>query len=173
MGTSIVTYDGVEARADEVLGEVDRGWDGVMAYLMSERLCLAAARTGMSASAFDLALAYAKERRQFGRPIGSFQAVAHMLADMHVLVDTARLHVYRFAWLMSQGKAGRIEAATLKLFASEAFKRVSDLGMQVMGGYGYTTEYPMERHYRDARLATIGAGTSEIQRTIIAKALGL
>ena len=173
MGTSIVSYEDVLARADEVLGEVDGGWNDVMAFLTSERLCLAAARTGAAEAALHLALEYAKERKQFGRSIGSFQAVAHMLADMHVLVDTSRLQVYRFAWLVSKGKAGRIEAATLKLFASEAFKKVADLGMQVMGGYGYTEDYAMERHFRDSRLATIGAGTSEVQRNIIGKALGL
>ena len=144
-----------------------------MAYITTERLCLSAARTGAAAAALELALNHAKERKQFGRPIGKFQAVSHMLTEMHMLVDTARLQVYRFAWLVSQGKAGRIEAATLKLYAGEAYKRVADLGVQVMGGYGYSGEYAMERHYRDARLATIGAGTSEVQRNIIAKALGL
>ena len=110
---------------------------------------------------------------QFGKPIGKFQAVSHMITEMHTLVDTARLQVYRFAWLASQGKAGRLEAATLKLYAAEAYKRVADLGVQVLGGYGYSAEFSMERHYRDARLATIGAGSSEIQRNIIAKELGL
>ncbi|MBI1725528.1 MAG: acyl-CoA/acyl-ACP dehydrogenase [Candidatus Tectomicrobia bacterium] len=173
MGTSVVYYERVLAREDEVLGGIGQGWKGLMAYLNYERLCLSAARTGAAAAALDLALSHARERRQFGRPIGSFQAVSHMLAEMHVLVDTARLQVYRFAWLASQGKAGRLEAATLKLYAGEAYKRVADLGVQVMGGYGYIGEAAMERHYRDARLATIGAGTSEVQRNIIAKAIGL
>ncbi len=173
MGTSEVHYNGVEAREDEALGPIGEGWKGLMAYITTERLCLSAARTGAAAAALALALDHAKERKQFGRPIGKFQAVSHMLTEMHTLVDTARLQVYRFAWLVSEGKAGRIEAATLKLFAGEAYKRVADLGVQVMGGYGYSAEFAMERHYRDARLATIGAGTSEIQRNIIAKALGL
>ncbi|HBK81816.1 MAG TPA: hypothetical protein DDZ83_19460 [Nitrospinae bacterium] len=173
MGTCEVHYGGVEAREDEVLGDIGEGWGALMAYITTERLCLSAARTGAAAAALALALNHAKEREQFGRPIGKFQAVSHMLAEMHTLVDTARLQVYRFAWLVSEGKAGRIEAATLKLYAGEAYKRVADLGVQVMGGYGYSAEFAMERHYRDARLATIGAGTSEIQRNIIAKALGL
>ncbi len=173
MGTCVVHYDAVEASTCDVLGNVGDGWKGLMAYITTERLCLSAARTGAAAAALDLALNHAKERKQFGRPIGKFQAVSHMLTEMHTLVDTARLQVYRFAWLVSQGKAGRIEAATLKLYAGEAYKRVADLGVQVMGGYGYSGEYAMERHYRDARLATIGAGTSEVQRNIIAKALGL
>lgn len=173
MGTCVAHYNAVEASGADVLGAVGEGWKGLMAYITTERLCLSAARTGAAAAALELALEHAKERRQFGRPIGKFQAVSHMLTEMHVLVDTARLQVYRFAWLVSQGKAGRIEAATLKLFAGEAYKKVADLGVQVMGGYGYSGEYAMERHYRDARLATIGAGTSEVQRNIIAKALGL
>ncbi|MDA0999179.1 MAG: acyl-CoA/acyl-ACP dehydrogenase [bacterium] len=173
MGTCIVHYGGGEARADEIRGEEGGGWKGLMDYITTERLCLSAARTGAAAAALNLALDHAKERQQFGRPIGKFQAVSHMLTEMHVLVDTARLQVYRFAWLASQGRAGRIEAATLKLYAGEAYKKVADLGVQVMGGYGYSAEYAMERHYRDARLAPIGAGTSEIQRNIIAKELGL
>ena len=173
MGTCVTHYNAVEASGADVLGAVGEGWKGLMAYITTERLCLSAARTGAAAAALELALEHAKERRQFGRPISKFQAVSHMLTEMHVLVDTARLQVYRFAWLVSQGKAGRIEAATLKLFAGEAYKKVADLGVQVMGGYGYSGEYAMERHYRDARLATIGAGTSEVQRNIIAKALGL
>ena len=173
MGTCEVHYDGVEAREADILGELGGGWKGLMAYITTERLCLSAARTGAAAAALELALGHAKERKQFGRPIGKFQAVSHMLTEMHMLVDTARLQVYRFAWLVSQGKAGRIEAATLKLYAGEAYKKVADLGLQVMGGYGYSAEFAMERHYRDARLATIGAGTSEVQRNIIAKSLGL
>ncbi|MEE9273757.1 MAG: acyl-CoA dehydrogenase family protein [bacterium] len=173
MGTSVLTLEEVEAGPGDVLGEVDGGWKGLMAYLTFERLCLSAARTGAAGAALRLALDHAKERVQFGRPIGAFQGVSHMLAEMHTLVDTARLQVYRFAWLAARGRAGRLEAATLKLFAGEAYKKVADLGVQVMGGYGYSAESAMERHYRDARLATIGAGTSEIQRNIIAKALGL
>jgi acyl-CoA dehydrogenase len=173
MGTCEVHYDNVEARQEDMLAGIGDGWKGLMAYLTTERLCLSAARTGAAAAALQLALAYAKERKQFGRPIGTFQAVSHMISEMHTLVDTARLQVYRFAWLVSQGKAGRLEAATLKLYAGEAYKRVADLGVQVMGGYGYSGEFAMERHYRDARLATIGAGTSEVQRNIIARALGL
>jgi alkylation response protein AidB-like acyl-CoA dehydrogenase len=174
MGTCEVHYDGVETREEDILGELGGGWKGLMAYITTERLCLSAARTGAAAAALELALGHAKERKQFGRPIGKFQAVSHMLTEMHMLVDTARLQVYRFAWLLSEGKAGRIEAATLKLYAGEAYKKVADLGLQVMGGYGYSAEFAMERHYRDARLATIGAGTSEIQRNIIAtRGLGL
>jgi alkylation response protein AidB-like acyl-CoA dehydrogenase len=156
-----------------VLGTVDRGWEAVDAYLWYERLCLSAARTGAATAAFEYALAYAKDRKQFGRAIGQFQAISHKLADMKVMLDISRMLVYRYAWLMSQGKATRHDAAVVKLQTGETYKAVSDLGLQILGGYGYCMEYPMQRFFRDSRLATIGAGTSEIQRNIIARGLGL
>ena len=136
-------------------------------------MCLSAARTGAALAAFDYALAYAKERKQFGRAIGEFQAISHKLADMKVMLDVSRMLVYRFAWAMAQGKATRSDAAVLKLYTGETYKAVSDLGLQILGGYGYCMEYPMQRFFRDSRLAVIGGGTSEIQRNIIARNLGL
>ena len=171
--TTQVFYSDVEVPASAVLGEVDKGWEAVDAYLWYERLCLSAARTGAATAAFDYALDYAKNREQFGTPIGKFQAISHKLADMKVMLDVSRLLVYRFAWLMAQGKATRHDAAVLKLYTGEAYKNVSDLGLQILGGYGYCMEYPMQRFFRDSRLATIGAGTSEIQKNIIARGLGL
>ena len=173
IATTQVFYTDVKVPASAVLGEVDRGWDAVDAYLWYERLCLSAARTGAATAAFDYALEYAKTRKQFGRPIGQFQAISHKLADMKMMLDISRTMVYRFAWLMSQGKATRHDAAVLKLYTGEAYKTVSDMGLQILGGYGYCMEYPMQRFFRDSRLATIGAGTSEIQRNIIARGLGL
>jgi acyl-CoA dehydrogenase len=173
IGTTQVFYSDVRVPADSVLGEVDRGWDAVDAYLWYERLCLSAARTGAATAAFDYALDYAKSREQFGRPIGKFQAVSHKLADMKVMIDVSRMLVYRYAWLLAQGQATRHDAAVVKLYTGEAYKSVSDLGLQIMGGYGYCMEYPMQRYFRDSRLATIGAGTSDIQRNIIARGLGL
>ena len=155
-----------------VLGKVDNGWEAVDAYLWYERLCLSAARTGAATAAFDYALDYAKTRKQFGQTIGKFQAISHKLADMKVMLDVSRMLVYRFAWLMSEGKASRQDAAVLKLYTAETYKTVSDLGMQILGGYGYCMEYPMQRFFRDSRVATIGGGTSEIQRNIIAHGLG-
>ena len=171
--TTQVFYSDVKVPATMVLGEVDRGWKAVDAYLWYERLCLAAARTGAATSAFDYALEYAKTRQQFGRPIGKFQAISHKLADMKVMLDVSRTLVYRFAWLMQEGQATRHDAAVLKLYTGEAYKSVSDMGLQILGGYGYCMEYPMQRFFRDSRLAVIGAGTSEIQRNIIARGLGL
>jgi acyl-CoA dehydrogenase len=173
IGTTQVFYSDVRVPASAVLGTVDRGWEAVDAYLWYERLCLSAARTGAALAAFDYALAYAKERKQFGRTIGSYQAISHKLADMKVMLDVSRLLVYRFAWSMAQGQATRTDAAVLKLYSGETYKAVSDLGLQILGGYGYCMEYPMQRFFRDSRLAVIGGGTSEIQRNIIARGLGL
>ncbi|MGZ8197434.1 MAG: acyl-CoA dehydrogenase family protein [Burkholderiales bacterium] len=171
--TTQVFYSDVKVPASMVLGEVEQGWRAVDAYLWYERLCLSAARTGAAMAAFEYALEYAKNRQQFGRPIGKFQAISHKLADMKVMLDVSRTLVYRFAWLMQQGQATRSDAAVLKLYTGEAYKNVSDMGLQILGGYGYCMEYPMQRFFRDSRLAVIGAGTSEIQRNIIARGLGL
>lgn len=173
IGTTQVFYTDVKVPASAVLGQVDRGWDAVDSYLWYERLCLSAARTGAAAAAFEYALDYAKNRIQFGRPIGQFQAISHKLADMKMMLDISRMLVYRFAWLMGEGKATRHDAAVVKLYTGETYKTISDLGLQILGGYGYCMEYPMQRFFRDSRLATIGAGTSEIQRNIIARGLGL
>ena len=173
IGTTQVFYADVKVPASAVLGEVDKGWEAVDAYLWYERLCLSAARTGAATAAFEYALQYAKNRQQFGRPIGKFQAISHKLADMQVMLDIARMLVYRFAWLLKEGKATRHDAAVLKLHTGETYKAVADMGLQILGGYGYCMEYPMQRFFRDSRLAVIGGGTSEIQRNIIARGLGL
>jgi len=173
IGTTQVFYNDVKVPSSMVLGKVDNGWEAVDAYLWYERLCLSAARTGAAMAAFDYALEYAKTRKQFGQTIGKFQAISHKLADMKVMLDVSRMLVYRFAWLMSEGKASRQDAAVLKLYTAETYKTVSDHGMQILGGYGYCMEYPMQRFFRDSRVAVIGGGTSEIQRNIIAHGLGL
>jgi alkylation response protein AidB-like acyl-CoA dehydrogenase len=173
IGTTQVFYTDVKVPSSAVLGAVDRGWEAVDAYLWYERLCLSAARTGAASAAFDYALDYAKNRKQFGRAIGEFQAISHKLADMKVMLDLSRMLVYRYAWLLAQGKATRHDAAVVKLYTSESYKAISDMGLQILGGYGYCMEYPMQRFFRDSRQAVIGAGTSEIQRNIIARGLGL
>lgn len=173
IGTTQVFYNDVQVPKSAVLGRVDQGWSSVDAYIWYERLCLSAARTGAATAAFEYALNYAKTRKQFGKAIGEFQAISHKLADMKMMLDISRTLVYRFAWLMDQGKATRHDAAVVKLHTGETYKAVSDMGLQILGGYGYCMEYPMQRFFRDSRLATIGAGTSEIQRNIIAKGLGL
>jgi len=173
VGTNQVFLENVRVGPEDVLGKVNEGWAGLMAYLEYERLCLSAARTGAAQAVLAVALEHAKVRKQFGRPIGHFQAIAHKLADMETMVDISQVLVYRYAQLLDAGKVRRRDAAILKLYTSETYKAVADMGMQVLGGYGYTMESEMQRHYRDSRLGTIGAGSSEIQRNIIAKDMGL
>ena len=173
IGTTQVFYNDAKVPETQMSGEVDKGWAVADACLWYERLCLSAARTGAASAAFELALDYAKTRKQFGQTIGKFQAISHKLADMKVMLDVSRTLVYRFAWLMSEGKATREDASVLKLYTSEAYKSVADMALQIHGGYGYCMEFPIQRFFRDSRLATIGAGSSEIQRNIIARSLGL
>jgi isovaleryl-CoA dehydrogenase len=146
-----------------------------MAGLNNERVILAATALGLAQRAFDDALAYAKERRQFGRPIGTFQALQHKFAEMATDLARTRLLVHWVA-RMTDEDPGRMlpqEASMAKLAATELAKRCALDGLQIMGGYGYATEYPMERHLRQALVTTIYGGTSEIQKNIIAKTLGL
>jgi isovaleryl-CoA dehydrogenase len=164
-----------EAPASSVLGEVDRGWMQLMAGLNVERLILAATMLGIAERAFEDALAYVKERRQFGRPIGSFQALQHRLADLATDLEAARLMTYWVASKVDEDPDRMLprEASMVKLFVTETAKRMALEGMQMMGGYGYSSEYDMERLVRQALVSTIYGGTSEIQRNIIAKTLGL
>jgi isovaleryl-CoA dehydrogenase len=173
--TSHLYLTDCEAPASAVLGDADRGWMQLMAGLNVERLILAATMLGIAERAFDDALAYVKERRQFGRPIGSFQALQHRLADLATELEAARLMTYWVASKVDEEPDRMLprEASMAKLFVTERAKRVALEGMQMMGGYGYSSEYDMERLVRQALVATIYGGTSEIQRNIIAKTLGL
>jgi isovaleryl-CoA dehydrogenase len=173
--TNHLYFSDCEAPAEAVLGEVDQGWMQLMAGLNVERLILAATMLGIAQRAFDDALAYVKERRQFGRPIGNFQALQHRLADMATELEAARLLTYWVATLTDEDPRRMLprEASMVKLFVTEVAKRVTLEGMQLMGGYGYSSEYDMERLVRQALVSTIYGGTSEIQRNIIAKTLGL
>jgi alkylation response protein AidB-like acyl-CoA dehydrogenase len=173
--TAQLYFDDVEAPEAALLGEVDQGWTQLMAGLNVERLILAATMLGIGQRAFDDALAYVKERRQFGRPIGSFQALQHRIADLATELEAARLMTY---WVASKVDAdpNRMlpkEASMVKLLVTEAAQRAALEGMQMMGGYGYSSEYDMERLVRATLVSTIYGGTSEIQRNIIAKTLGL
>jgi alkylation response protein AidB-like acyl-CoA dehydrogenase len=160
---------------DAVLGEVDQAWTQLMAGLNVERLILAATMLGIAQRAFDDALAYVKERKQFGRPIGSFQSLQHRFADLATDLEAARLMTRWVATLTDEDPDRMLprEASMVKLFVTETAKRVTLEGMQMMGGYGYSSEYDMERLVRSALVSTIYGGTSEIQRNIIAKTLGL
>lgn len=173
LGTVGLFLDGARVPAANVLGAVDGGWPNMVEYLKFERLSLSAARTGAARSALADAVEYAKTREQFGRPIGKFQAVSHRLAEMAMQVEISALLVERYTERLEAGTTTDADAAILKLYTCEAYKAVADMGLQVLGGYGYTMEYDLQRHFRESRLGTIGAGTSDIQRNIIAKSLGL
>ncbi len=173
LGTYEVFFDNVRIPADCIVGEPNRGWDYMLSGLQLERLMTTAAYCGAAQDVVDQALAYAKERKQFGKPIGNFQAIAHMLADMQTEVEASRLLMLHAAWLLAQGKDALKVLSMAKLFGSEAYVRAANNGMQIMGGYGYIKEFDMQRHFRDARVTTITAGTSQVQRNLIAKLMGL
>jgi butyryl-CoA dehydrogenase len=155
----------------DVLGEVGMGFVNFMKTLDAGRIGIGALSLGLAEGAYEQARAYALERRQFGQPIAEFQGIQFMLADMATEIEAARHLVYHAAWLKEQGKPYGKEAAMAKLFASEAAMRVTTRAVQVHGGYGYTTDYPVERMMRDAKICEIGEGTSEIQRLVIARHL--
>ena len=173
--TSEIHLDGVCVPDDALLGVEGGGWTQLMAGLNYERTILAATALGLAQRTFDDALAYAKERRQFGRPVGSFQALSHKFADLATGLAQVRLLVRHVAALTDEDPSRMLprEASMAKLAATELAKRCALEGVQIMGGYGYATEYPMERHLRSAVVTTIYGGTSEIQKNIIAKTLGL
>lgn len=173
LGTTLLAFEDVEVPADQVLGVAGDGWRVITDMLQYERLCLSAARAGAAQAALADAVDYVQQRHQFGRPIASFQAVSHKLADMQLMAEVARMLVYRFAHRLDHGRATARDAAILKLYVSEAYKSIADMGLQVFGGYGYTMDFDIQRHFRESRLGVIGAGTSEIQRNIIAKTMGL
>jgi alkylation response protein AidB-like acyl-CoA dehydrogenase len=161
--------------AERLLGREDQAWMQLMAGLNHERLIIAAQALGMAQRAFDDVLAYVKERRQFGRPVGTFQALKHRIADLATEIEATRLLVYDVATRVDANPQALFprEASMAKLKATEAAKRATLEGMQMMGGYGYAVEYDMERQLRTAVATTIYAGSSEIQRDIIGKTYGL
>lgn len=170
-----IFFSDCELPADAVLGEVDRGWPQLMAGLNDERLIIAAVLLGCGQRAFDDALAYVGERKQFGRTIGSFQAIRHRLADLATELECARLLTYHVAQQVDADPRRLLprEVSMAKLKVTEVAREVALAGMQMMGGYGYASEYDMERHVRVALAGTIYAGANEVQRDIIGKTLGL
>jgi isovaleryl-CoA dehydrogenase len=160
---------------EQVLGQLDGGWMQLMAGLNVERLILAATALGMAQRAFDDVLSYIKERKQFGRPIGTFQTLKHRIADLATEIECTRLLVYDVAKQVDADPSKMLprEASMAKLKATEVAKRVALDGMQMMGGYGYASEYDMERHVRSTLVTSIYGGTSEIQREIVSKTYGL
>jgi len=173
--TNELHLDNVRVPESALVGVDGNGWTQLMAGLNNERVILAASALGLAQRAFDDALAYAKERKQFGRPVGTFQALQHKFAEMATDLAQARLLVRFVARLTDEDPTRMLpqEASMAKLACTELAKRCALEGMQIMGGYGYAREYPMERHLRSAVVTTIYGGTSEIQKNIIAKTLGL
>ena len=171
--SDLVVEDALVGR-DRLLHEEGKGFEVAMTTLDGGRIGIAAQALGIAQAAYDAARAYALERRQFGKRIGDFQAIQWKLADMATEIDAARLLVYRAAWLREQGRPHGEEGAKAKLFASEMARRQTGEAIQILGGYGYTKEFPVERYYRDAKITEIYEGTSEIQRLVIARSvLGL
>jgi alkylation response protein AidB-like acyl-CoA dehydrogenase len=172
--TGELLFEGCRVPQSQMLGERGDGWKLFLKILDGGRISIGAMAVGLAQAAYDASLEYARERKQFGRPIGSFQGVAFMVADMSTEIEAARQMVWRAAWLKDQGRDYALAAAQAKLFASEVSKRATNDGVQVHGGYGYVEEYKVERFLRDAKLTEIGEGTSQIQRLVIARrVLGL
>ena len=155
----------------QLLGKRGEGFVDSLKVLDGGRIYIAALSIGMAQGAYDAALRYSKLRRQFSRPISEFQAIQYKLVDMATSIDAARLLNYRAASMLDAGKRVTKESAMAKLFASEAAVRIADEAVQIHGGYGFIKDYPVEKFYRDVKLCTIGEGTSEIQRLVIARQL--
>ena len=167
-GTTQLYFEAMRVPASQRLGEEGEGFKIAMSTLDGGRIGIAAQAVGIAQGALDAALAYAKERHQFGRPISDFQAIQFYLADMAMEIDAARLLVWKAAWAKENRKRYTLEAAQAKLFASEMAQRVTNKALQIHGGYGYTRDYNVERFFRDARITEIYEGTSEIQKMVIA-----
>lgn len=167
--TSELILEDVRVPAENMLGEEGEGYRQAMAILDGGRVSIAGFSLGIASGALESSLKYAKERVQFNQPIANFQAIQWMLADCFTELEAARLLTYKAAFIEDQGKKVPKESAMAKLFASELAVKSSSTAVQIFGGYGFTKEYPVEKFYRDSKLATIGEGTSEIQRWIIAQ----
>jgi alkylation response protein AidB-like acyl-CoA dehydrogenase len=169
--TGEVIFENCRLPQDQLIGKLNDGFVASLKVLDGGRISIAALSLGMAQGAYDAALKYSKLRKQFGRPISEFQAIQHKLVDMAVDIDAARLLNYRAAWMLDRGLRVTRESAMAKLFASEAAVRIAGEAVQIHGGYGFIKDYPVEKFYRDVKLCTIGEGTSEIQRLVIARQL--
>jgi alkylation response protein AidB-like acyl-CoA dehydrogenase len=169
--TGEVIFENCRLPPSQMLGKINEGFVDSLKVLDGGRVSIAALSIGMAQGAYDAALRYSKLRKQFGRPISEFQAIQQKLVDMAVDLDAARLLNYRAAWMLDRGQRVTRESAMAKLFASEAAVRIANEAVQIHGGYGFIKDYPVEKYYRDVKLCTIGEGTSEIQRLVIARQL--
>jgi len=169
--TSEVLFENCRIPADQLIGEEGQGFVNTMQVLDAGRIGIAALAVGLAQGAYEAALNYARERKAFGRTITSFQAIQFKLADAATKIEAARLLTYRAAYLKQQGQRTTLESSMAKLYASEIAVRVADDCVQIHGGYGFVKDYPAEKYFRDVKLTTIGEGTSEIQRLVIARQL--
>jgi alkylation response protein AidB-like acyl-CoA dehydrogenase len=169
--TASLVFDDCRVPADHIIGDAGQGFMQAMKVLDGGRISIAALAVGIAQGAYEAALHYAKERHQFGKPIAEFQAIQFKLADMATQIDAARLLTFRAAAMKNQGKIVTKESSMAKLFASEVAVQVAEESVQVHGGYGYIKDYPAEKYWRDSKLCTIGEGTSEVQRVVIARQL--
>jgi alkylation response protein AidB-like acyl-CoA dehydrogenase len=167
--TGELLFDAARIPRDNLLGKQGEGFRTFLKILDGGRISIGALAVGLAQAALDASIPYAQTREQFGRPIGSFQGVAFMVADMATEIEAARSLVWKAAWLKDQGRDYGLVAAEGKLFASEVSSRATNAAIQIHGGYGYTTDYPVERYLRDAKLTEIGEGTSQVQRLVIAR----
>ncbi len=170
MSTAVFLND-VRVPKENLLGQRGRGYSHFLQVLDGGRITIGAMAIGLAQTAYEAAVKYAQERETFGKPIGAYQSVSNMIADMVVGLEASRLLVYKAAWLKDQGQPFSQAAAVAKLYATEASEKICRDAIQVLGGNGYSSEYPVERLYRDTRLLTIGEGTSEIQRMVIARSV--
>jgi butyryl-CoA dehydrogenase len=168
-----LTFTDCRVPEDNLLGERGRGFAQFLSVLDDGRVAIAAVALGAIQACLDLSVEYAKERNAFGKPIGSYQAIAFKCADLAVAAETARTLIYKAAWLKDQGRPFKTEAAIAKLYATEQAVTATREATQIFGGYGYMDESPVSRFYRDSKILEIGEGTSEVQRIIIARSLGL
>ena len=171
--TRELSFQGCRVPEGSLLGPRGEGFHQFLEILDGGRISVAALGLGMAQGAFEMALAYAKSREQFGRPIGRFQAVQFKLADMATEIEAARNLVWKAAWLKDEGRPFAQQAAIAKLYTGELARRACNEALQVHGGYGFMDEYPISRFYRDAKVLEIGEGTNEVQRLVIARGLGL
>jgi alkylation response protein AidB-like acyl-CoA dehydrogenase len=169
--TTEVVFEECRVPADALVGTEGQGFINALQVLDAGRIGIAALSVGLAQGAFEAARDYASERRQFGQPIASFQAIQWKLADNATRIEAARLLTYRAAYLKDHGRRTTLEAAMAKLYASETAVRAADDAVQIHGGYGFVKDYPAEKFFRDVKLTTIGEGTSEIQRLVIARQL--
>ncbi len=167
--TSEIIFDNCKIPHENILGDVGQGFIQAMKVLDGGRISIAALSLGIAKGAYNAALKYSKEREQFGKPISHFQAIAFKLADMATEIEAAELLIYNAADKKNKGKKVTLNSAMAKYYSSEIAVRISVDAVQVLGGYGYTKDFPVERYYRDSKLCTIGEGTSEIQKMVIAK----